>query len=869
MTDYTTSQYIALEMEIKQAVPRINALASPVADSNSFAYNQTPNPDFARTREPYGTTDPNDGYEVKEWIAYTGTLPNGFYYWTTGVDGSNRLVISKSANASPDLTIPIVTGTAMTAKAGERWTATFSAIRTGTFTVSLGAYNGSTYLSDVATVSVSTDGAKTVASTALTPANTTNVRWRIKAAQDSGSLTMYSIVTKREFVTITGWTNSNSKLGIADQTWGIGPTTFKTYEATAAGYHVSNAVPMTAGKWAGAAFDFVGTGTIAKVALEFLNSGGAQVSLVSSATKTGTTSKQRVSLTAQAPANTTQVRMIVYPGSTSVMYWDAAVLAAEAKDQTTAGKTAFLDTAGAGNTNLIINPSGGASSSPDPIGWTEGPGVSVTTNGNNSGLKFNFTPDANVDYRVPNPLYVYSNIMECSPGQWISSKILTNGRGFVRFRYQWLDINDVSLSYSAYSGGTYINSTGFSAIAYGDTMQVPANAYRVRLYVYLERSVNMIDGPFPSTVSPLYGLTFKDATVLTGDTKGAVTGVPNSEVIQWTNLFNQSTSITVDREPMEPGTLTAVVKDATIDPSINAGVRPDTRIRLKVWNGAQWLNLFYGYLEDINVTYPKGSPMITLRALDATKKLFSEKDNYGGVATIEALYYVMEDSDVPHFLDANDSFDGTKRNLLDTSRGQQVILTRDTQKGYAFINKDGTLFVRGRDIVYPAVASQINFSDVVNTSDPNWETYALGARVAYSSKDVINSVTVKQYSISGSNTVETEYGPYVNGDSINEWGLHPVTVTINSGVDPATYANELLALHADPAPQVQELMFPVEDARSFGHARELELCDIVNVEYSPVSLDEQYRVQRLTHRIDPGKWTVSCVFRGKDLTSAK
>lgn len=866
-----------LELEVK-GEKRVNKLSNPVPNTNTFNYNQTPNPELYATREPYNTEDPNIGYEVRQ---YTPVNPNS---WNMGSgDGTHLLIWRGLTYIAPGL---VSTSTSMTARPGERWAANFMAGRipspyamqtvAGTWKVALGAYNGTTYLSDVASIQFTTfndDSYGSYATThvALTPAGTTNVRWRFYNVTDQTNMTLYlgSLNVTRKFESAPGWTNVNNALRPLDASWGYGPTVFQTFNGTGTHYHTSNEVVCAVGAWASAGFDFQ-SGS-ASVRLRFLNASNVQVGTASSQTFTTGNTKVRVNVKGQAPTGTTKVVMDVI--TTNNTQWDAAVLVPDWTTSAAADQHGFKETSGFAVTNKIINPLGTTATN----GWTP-QGSAGLLSSSAQGLQWSINVDTTYDYRTPSPVSIYSNTAECAPGNWVSFQTRLYGRGFVKFRYQWLTALDAHISYSEFSGGNYMGNENFfgakslpsGGIAYGDTMQVPANAFRVRIHIHLERSVSMDTGPFSGwddndNFGVAYNLTQTDARLLVGETMGGVTGVPNSETITWLNMFNSTTTVEIHRGELDPGVLTARIADSTLDPNTNISVRPDAKVRYMVLRGdGTWQPLFTGELRDINVEYPyQGKAIVNIQAIDNIRTLNNETVNFG-VPTLGALVNVMSGSDVPSVISASDATTNTKVNGEVTSRLDQIILTRDTQKGFAFVDKANTLQIRGRT-QQTALANKVSFWDKAGWVDVNDQTYGTAVNITNSSSDVINAVEVETLTWNGTATVKTVSPVYTNGTSINDWGLRKVKVTLNGGTGAPTaqtWATDVMTMHANPVPTVNELEFRGDDNYlAWDRAVNLELYDNVRVRYSRINLDRQYLVQELHHVITPAGWTVKVVFR--------
>lgn len=925
MGNYATSDRMVLELEVKDT-PRINVLKSPVPMVNASGDNNTINPRFLVGNIDNADPEWNVSYSLDDFrwpeVNSTGWTTQWLrtpeyghqrndYLWglhriydnNTGQYGLRVEADSPHTPTAEEFAQPAAyTTVGAEARPGEEWSGSVGLLNgTGVgWGFELWAYNGETPLIPIA--EGGSLGNATVANIALTPANTTNVRWHWYASSYT-TVDTYAVHVSRFHRTHAGWTAN--RLIAVPATWAVSSS---AYQHT--GLATSDKYPVTAGQWAAAAVDIgsVGSGTFS---MTFWNASNVQVgSTVSQAfTKSGS-GKNRYRVEALIPAGATQASIRL--NNNGLVQWDAAVLIT-GPDQKSVGQTGFRETAGTIALNKIVNPSGASGS---PNGWTPSANVTATVNNtvkdvgvNSSGIQLNFAnPPTEVfadERRIGHTISAFSNVIEVTPNHFVAGNVQLGGQGYSRMRYEWMDINNVTVGWTNWSPGRYAQGaspdqfTGYSTgtitwdiYLNGDIVQVPANAYRARMHLDWQASNGMPFGPYetdgdywfnfdtqeyvyrayePDTI--VDRMRFRNAAIFSGATVGSVAGNPVQLEAAWINVFNNTTTITIDREPMEPGVLTAVVKDATIDPSANVAVRPDAKVRLRVKKlDGTWVPLYIGTLDDIIVDYPQGTPRISIRAIDNHRVLFNERDAFGGVSTINALNTFMVGSDVPWVLQASDSATATKTNALNVkgiNRGEQIILTRDTTRGYAFISKEDKLVVRAPEYVFPASANQILFSDKVYTANPNWQTYTMGTRLNFNGDDVINSVTVTQHSIVNGADVETKTGPVTNGTSINEWGLHTYEAEINAGIDPTVYANTINTAHASPGVQMQSLRFPVLDNRDYGHAIDLELCDIVDIEFSRTNHNREYRVNRLVHRIAPGQWEVEVELRLSGLLPAK
>ena len=164
----------------------------------------------------------------------------------------------------------------------------------------------------------------------------------------------------------------------------------------------------------------------------------------------------------------------------------------------------------------------------------------------------------------------------------------------------------------------------------------------------------------------------------------------------YADILGPTHQITIDREDLNVGVLTATILDAALDPAVASVLRPGRRFRATVSEGS----LFNGRISAADVTYdlkarrvsdPKHA-RIALTAIDSVSPL-ANSSRPDGVKTIADLPAVLEGCGVPWVCDGNSgqvNASAITRNESATAI-DQVAITRDSQHGQAWVDREGVL----------------------------------------------------------------------------------------------------------------------------------------------------------------------------------
>lgn len=206
------------------------------------------------------------------------------------------------------------------------------------------------------------------------------------------------------------------------------------------------------------------------------------------------------------------------------------------------------------------------------------------------------------------------------------------------------------------------------------------------------------DGATTDTAAKTYDWTGTAETSTSSETIGT-SSFDFVEPVQWRNILGPAHEIKVHREGLDVGTLSAVIRDSDLDPSVADTIRPGKQVRLMGNSASSWRPIFTGRLDGASVTYSHEAPdparraRIEIVALDNVTQLAGVKRDKG-VATIDELPFVLEGAGVPWNCNGSGSH-AVWATVASKNDGptalDQVGMTRDTALGYAWVDTDGVL----------------------------------------------------------------------------------------------------------------------------------------------------------------------------------
>lgn len=448
--------------------------------------------------------------------------------------------------------------------------------------------------------------------------------------------------------------------------------------------------------------------------------------------------------------------------------------------------------------------------------------------------------------------------MPVTPGDYIGARL--------ERQLQTVAATDMSMRLDFYdAAGALLSSSAATTITatlatfYIPATLIPASTVTARLRVASSSTVGNAQFDFGQVM------------VTVAATAGAIPGTYSwIESVNWLDVTEPTIEIGLERAGLQPGVLSAVVADSSLDPASSDTIRPGRKCRLQAYDGTKWETLHLGVLQQAKVDYYlkelAGNPAstkyarIALVSVDATQRAANTPRPYGYATAYDLPAGALEGAEIPYSVNgfgypllAYQSPDPVSRNdaasLLD-----QVVLTRDSTNGYAWVSRRGVLTIwDGSEIPADVVATheEADYVDIV---------------VSFNTQECINEVTVAylRYDPTSGETTEVIYGPYRDVDSIREWGQQFQTFKIHGPTDDATlpgviedFADVVLAANAVPVLRILEERFTIKTTADIAPGRALiDLYDLIQTTNDLRALDQTARVTRIKHQITGTKWTV-------------
>lgn len=386
---------------------------------------------------------------------------------------------------------------------------------------------------------------------------------------------------------------------------------------------------------------------------------------------------------------------------------------------------------------------------------------------------------------------------------------------------------------------------------------VPATAAYVRLRFDLYQNTaggNPTSGPD----------THLKKVALAQGTQLQVAGLVYSDPYVWQDVTGPTLQLQVDRAALDAGTLSGTIRDATLDPAVADDLRPGRRCRLMAKGVlTDYRPVIVTKLLRAEAKYDKRKTdaagnvrtTITVAGADNAQALANTPEPRG-VATVAELPYLLEGAGVPWSVNGSGKqvLAGTVVSTNDNaSLLDQVAVTRDTARAYAYVNSAGVLVVTDA----PA-ASGVGFAD-----DDESRSYT-GIDVGFATDECINSVKINwlRYDATTGKTEQVAYGPYEDATSIDTWGIHSRTFTIHGAAENpatiATYANAVLAANKTPVRKVRTLTVNVESPELVDAVLNAELTNTVTIDFAGQQFTA--RVASVSHKITAKRWTAVFTF---------
>ncbi|MCA1984789.1 hypothetical protein [Nocardioides nematodiphilus] len=333
----------------------------------------------------------------------------------------------------------------------------------------------------------------------------------------------------------------------------------------------------------------------------------------------------------------------------------------------------------------------------------------------------------------------------------------------------------------------------------------------------------------------------------------------------WSNIMDYLREISFSRDELDVGTLSATVISASYDPAKSSVLRPGRGLKLSALVNGTWSPIFTGLVSQATVAYdparldPEQRAVITLTGVDKTA-ILAKAGTTTGVGSLHDLAYVLNNM-VGNKLTWN--INGSSATIstpvtipVDTSVLDQVAIARDSELGYAWVDRSGVL-----------QAWSNNQISTTNKGVLDENVYNTALSIDYDTNRCINSVLVDYVHEDPDNpgsTITENFGPYVNQSSIDQWGTYSASFTVQGSAAPSasavdTYAQSILAANAIPSVRVNSVVIPIISQASVSRAL-LDLYDLVTVKNTNAGINAPMRITGVSHSITPDKWLMQVDF---------
>lgn len=459
---------------------------------------------------------------------------------------------------------------------------------------------------------------------------------------------------------------------------------------------------------------------------------------------------------------------------------------------------------------------------------------------------------------------VSSAHMSCAPGDRLNARVQMIGQPVRLDTGATLTNVTRQLWFNYYKAdGTFITSeaTGVATIGAGVTEHRLEGATAPAEAATFILNMRLI---WPQDVSTTVEHRFTRTLVQ----KGTATTVQPEEFPTFRNVFDTSSTLTIERHAMDSSSIELVTADPDLDPAVSTVLRKGARVEGWValnndptheWNLER---LFTAKVDQVTAEYPvhngKPAPITTITMTDGMADL-AALPRSGGYAPLSVLPNVLEGGIVPWNVTGQTGQSGYP-NTPDwinenASALDQVAITRDTHHAYAWLDRWGVFNVHD-DGVEGTIDAYTRSFDV---DDSNFSATAVPT---LSTDDVINTILITALRQIGDQTEEWKYGPFVDRESIEVYGdrLAPFTVGVPLGdVVDATYWDafvaEVFARNATPRKGYQVLPFSIDNRYNDLTFATIDLGDLLNVTSPDVGfVDEPFRVTSLKHTITLRDW---------------
>lgn len=336
----------------------------------------------------------------------------------------------------------------------------------------------------------------------------------------------------------------------------------------------------------------------------------------------------------------------------------------------------------------------------------------------------------------------------------------------------------------------------------------------------------------------------------------------NSGTPTWTTITDSCFGLVVlDRPGKSAGVVQLNVYNDLLDPSKNPAndehLRKGQKLRLQAKVDGSWSTQFTGTLTDVDVDPDPlaakkrgGKRRILVKAKDSIHAR-QQNPHKDGVGTSDDLRAFLATPFNINGETTTKSATGVEVYEHDnTSEWDQILLTRDTEQGFAWVDKADVLNVSTR-------AGKASGTVATITGD---DYNAPGLQLNYTIENLLNHITVKEHVKYKNGKIRTAHkGVYKDQDSIDAFGAFKATYTVQGYADwgdVEDWTDALLAANAWPEIVPNKLVIPIldeADVEDFVDA--IDLTDKVTVTVEATTYTA--RVDTIKMEIGPDRWLLT------------
>lgn len=346
--------------------------------------------------------------------------------------------------------------------------------------------------------------------------------------------------------------------------------------------------------------------------------------------------------------------------------------------------------------------------------------------------------------------------------------------------------------------------------------------------------------------------TFISGTVLVS---GALPASPSA---YYTPISNEIQALDLDRPELDPGTLSVELTTDALDPAVNPLIRPGRKVRLSVAPNlgapTTWEEMFVGVIDLPRASYDLSRPtgqdktLTTFTATGAEDRL-ANTGQPNGVGTIANLPAVLEGAATPWNVNGNTDQVATASVVAVDSGAStldQIVRTRDTVLGYAWVDRHGVLQAWDAASISTTLADTLDETVYNPNILPNFDT-----------ADIINTVSIVSKDTAGN---EVTYGPFIDAESVRKNKPRTATFTVQGMLlgAVAAYAQQILTANATAVRRIEEVVIPITTANLPRTVR--DLYELVRVKNTIAGIDANMRITSVRHTIRGGSWLMTLGF---------